>query len=260
MAMQIWNSQVVASGVSLTDGILQQKGLELAEILNVEDQLKFPFNPKRLEKNDDEEMLDKCDNEQESSQNHRKKKIRKKAPELTNIKLVYLSPNTTAHLQLMDADYVKNKLNIKEAIDYIAEGWNNVTQKTIRNCWIKTGILSTYNDDDVDKKDSELNLDDDEIENLLNHLPKSDNIIEYFQILDHEILTKENLTDEEIVNLVQADKENQEVDDDNNDDEIPVIPVKKAANALETFINFFEQQNDNEFNNEDLRILENIYM
>ncbi|CAB4404871.1 unnamed protein product [Rhizophagus irregularis] len=40
MAMQIWTSQAVTSGVPLTDGILQQKGLELAEMLNVEDQLK----------------------------------------------------------------------------------------------------------------------------------------------------------------------------------------------------------------------------
>ena len=51
----------------------------------------------------------------------------------------------------------RNKLNIKEAIDYIAEEWNNVTQKTIWNCWIKTGILPLYDDEDVDESD----LDDD---------------------------------------------------------------------------------------------------
>lgn len=39
MAMQIWTSQAVASGVPLTDGILQQKGLELAKRLNIEGQL-----------------------------------------------------------------------------------------------------------------------------------------------------------------------------------------------------------------------------
>ncbi|PKC13915.1 hypothetical protein RhiirA5_53166 [Rhizophagus irregularis] len=33
---------------------------------------------------------------------------------------------------------------------------------------------------------------------------------------------------------------NQEV----NDDEIPAISVKKAVSGPETFINFFEQQND----------------
>lgn len=151
----------------------------------------------------------------------------------------------------------RNKLNVKEAIDYIAEGWNNVTQKTIRNCWIKTGILPSCDDDSVDEEDSELNIDDEEIENLLNYLPESDDVIQYFQILDREISTEENLTDEEIVNLVQADKENQEIDDDDDDEEIPVIPVKKAVSGLETFINFFEQQNDNEFNKEDLRIFRN---
>ena len=41
----------------------------------------------------------------------------------------------------------RNKLNIKEAIDYITEAWENVTQITIRNCWLKTGILPSYDDD-----------------------------------------------------------------------------------------------------------------
>ncbi|CAB4424350.1 unnamed protein product [Rhizophagus irregularis] len=39
-AMQMWTSQVVASGIPLTDGILQQKGIEFAENLNIHDQLK----------------------------------------------------------------------------------------------------------------------------------------------------------------------------------------------------------------------------
>ncbi len=39
-AMQIWTSQAIAGGVPLTDVILQQKGLEFAKGLNIEDQLK----------------------------------------------------------------------------------------------------------------------------------------------------------------------------------------------------------------------------
>lgn len=40
--LQIWISQVVAAGLPLTDLILQQKGIELAQMLNIrEDQLKF---------------------------------------------------------------------------------------------------------------------------------------------------------------------------------------------------------------------------
>ena len=41
-AMQIWISKAVAAGLPLTDLILQQKGIELARMLNIEeDQLKF---------------------------------------------------------------------------------------------------------------------------------------------------------------------------------------------------------------------------
>lgn len=62
------------------------------------------FNPKRLKKNDDEnEEIAGSDSEQES------RKRRKKANpviDLTNIELVYLPPNTTAHLQPMDAGII----------------------------------------------------------------------------------------------------------------------------------------------------------
>jgi hypothetical protein len=41
-ALQIWTSQAVATGLPLTDMTLQQKGLELAKMLNInEDQIKF---------------------------------------------------------------------------------------------------------------------------------------------------------------------------------------------------------------------------
>jgi len=41
-ALQIWTSQAVAAGLPLSDTILQQKGIELAQMLNIsEDQIKF---------------------------------------------------------------------------------------------------------------------------------------------------------------------------------------------------------------------------
>jgi len=77
------------------------------------------FNPKRLEQDDvDENEIDDdddFDSEQESSQrpnqrNNKKKSQKrvKKKPDiiLTNIELIYLSPNTTAHLQPMDAGII----------------------------------------------------------------------------------------------------------------------------------------------------------
>ncbi|RHZ45638.1 hypothetical protein Glove_668g40 [Diversispora epigaea] len=38
--MQIWTSQAVAVGLPISDAILQQKGLEFAKLLNIENQLK----------------------------------------------------------------------------------------------------------------------------------------------------------------------------------------------------------------------------
>ncbi|CAB4437119.1 unnamed protein product [Rhizophagus irregularis] len=64
-------------------------------------------------------------------------------------------------IRQFDSGIDYKQVKYKEAIDYITEGWNNVTQKTIRNCWIKTDILSTYDDDDIaiDEEDFELNVD-----------------------------------------------------------------------------------------------------
>ncbi|GBB94841.1 hypothetical protein RclHR1_24210002 [Rhizophagus clarus] len=100
----------------------------------------------------------------------------------------------------MDADHRKNKLNIKVVINYITDAWSNITQTTIQNCWIKTGILPSGNIkdvDDVNNNGDDINLDLSELERLLDELPEdSDNLLEYFQMLDKEISTKEILTDE----------------------------------------------------------------
>jgi hypothetical protein len=96
-----------------------------------------------------------------------------------------------------------------------------------------------------------------EIEELLNELPEVDKIQEYFQMFDQEIPTEEILTDEEIINMIRADKEqetNENENDNESDEEIPLVSVNKALNELKSFISFFEQQSDVEFNADDLSI------
>ena len=149
-------------------------------------------------------------------------------------------------------------MNIKEAIDYIADAWNNVTQTTIENCWIKTGILASDNINDIDNvnNNNDINLDLNELESLLSELPEdSDGLLEYFQMLDKEIPTEEILNDEQIINFIQRDENEKDDDDDDDDDDvIPLISAKKAVDLLETYINYFEQQNDDDFDFNDLRI------
>lgn len=163
------------------------------------------------------------------------------------------------HNKITNINYslFRNKLNLKEAIKYIADGWNNVTQKTIRNCWIKTGILPSYIDNDdvnFDLRNFEPDSDATEIEDLLDNLPETDNVRNYFQILDHEIPAEENLTEEQIVNLIQLEKKEESEEDDDSNNEIPPVSIKEAIGGLETFIIYFQQQTDPEFDVNDLCI------
>ena len=70
------------------------------------------LNSKRFENNDDnvndDEISESDDNDQNSRKKKKKAKKTKLPIKLTNIELVYLSPNTTAHLQLMDAGIIHN--------------------------------------------------------------------------------------------------------------------------------------------------------
>ena len=73
------------------------------------------LNQKRFEQNNDDEAIATDENSEEESvaessrtAKNRKKNQQKKSPNisLTNIELVYLPPNTTAHLQPMDAGII----------------------------------------------------------------------------------------------------------------------------------------------------------
>lgn len=87
------------------------------------------------------------------------------ALELSNVRLHFLPPNTTSHLQPMDAGVIKNfklryrcefvqwsldqlergdsakKMDVLTAVRNIVTAWDAVTPDTIRNCWLHTGII-----------------------------------------------------------------------------------------------------------------------
>lgn len=101
------------------------------------------------------------------------------------------------------------------------------------------------------EEDIELN----DIDDFFDYLEEIDDIKEYFRIIDEDILTEENLSDDQIINLVQnEDEEINRSDDDISDEEIPLISTKKGIEGLKTFIDYFEQQNNPEFNLKDLSI------
>jgi hypothetical protein len=75
------------------------------KVLLLIDNASFHFNPKKFKKDEDidDDEISEPDDEQESK---KQKKKEKPAVDLTNIELIYLPPNTTAHLQSMDAGII----------------------------------------------------------------------------------------------------------------------------------------------------------
>ncbi|CAB5373259.1 unnamed protein product [Rhizophagus irregularis] len=214
------------------------------KILLLIDNVGFYFNPKIFNETEND-FNNKENNEEEivtessySAQN--RKKVNKKKPDikLSNIELIYLPSNTTAYLQPMDARIIysfKSKYK-KEYCKHL-----------IRKFDAETGILpSCIDDDDVnfDLQNFEPDSDVTEIEDLLDNLLETDNVRNYFQILDHEISAKENLIEEQIVNLVQLENKEESEDNDDLNNEIPPISIKETVySGLETFIPEFDVNN-----------------
>ena len=117
-------------------------------------------------------------------------------------------------------------------------------------------------DDDYVTDDDSIDNDDNmnDIEYLLQNLPEAAKVQEYLKQFDSPISTEEVLTDEQIINLVQFEKEANEEDNDTSDEEIYLVSAKQAVNGLKTFIQYFEQQNnDSQFNTNELYIFRKYF-
>ena len=178
-------------------------------------------------------------------------------PSFSNIKIYYLSPNTTPYLQSLDQEiinsfkvsilnlllklysilvflltfFIKIKakyrkllvenrveeydisqqlnisiipVNIRNAIDFVVEAWNQINSNTIKNCWLKTDIILLDCNQDVD---AELNFDKESNENDLNSTIQKlpyDDILPALDYIDSDKLIEDDvlLDDDKIVETV----------------------------------------------------------
>ena len=213
--------------------------------------------------------------------------------QLTHVKVVFLPPNTTSHLQPLDAgviasfknhfkrkycrhmldlfedgkDINSEKINIKEAINYVAESWGCVTEETVLNCWKKTGILPSLSDEDrdnalqtqqeklneeitnIDQMIEELDIDDPSASSLASALTN------FFQELE-EIPTEDILSEDDIIRLIQEETCDQDID---SEEEEVLVSSGDALKSLKTWISFFEQQYTDEFHIEDLNLFKKYF-
>jgi len=145
------------------------------------------------------------------------------------------------------------KLNVKEAIEIIAEAWNNVKLITIKNCWQHTGILpedATHSITDAMEID-EIDECIDRLTVALNRLKLVDSsvdmTVEEYVELDNDLISANVPTEEEILEeLLVAEGVSQQtlvqIEEDSNNEEEVSISVQAGRQALETAKKFLEQR------------------
>ena len=164
-------------------------------------------------------------------------------------------------------DINSEKINIKEAIDYVAESWGCVTEETVQNCWRKTGILPSLSDEDRDNalqtQQEVMDKETADINQIINELDMddpsatllADALNKFFQDLEG-IPTEDILDENDIIKLVQDEAHYENSDSEEED---TLVSPGDALKSLETWISYFEQQYDDEFCVEDLKIFKRYF-
>src|SRR6185312_6423690 len=154
------------------------------------------------------------------------------------------------------------KLNIKEAIEFIADAWEKVKPSTINNCWKNTGILP------VEIIENEMNIEktDDTITDLtlaLNNLKLADPSVnitanEYLAV-DNDLVSTELPTEEDIFEeflIAEGVLQQQHVEEDSSDEEETIISMRTGRQALDVVKRFLEQRDFTTEN--DVKYIRNI--
>lgn len=135
------------------------------------------------------------------------------------------------------------KLKISDAITLCSNAWNEVTAETIKNCWLKTGILP--NSEDAMQVDTDTSSDDQqvsELQNLINQF----NTIEVSDRLDAaEFVTIDNnddpdteITDEEIISCVRPTT--LQMEPEGNNVALQTITTTEVLKSLDTVISYIK--------------------
>ncbi|XP_030007197.1 tigger transposable element-derived protein 6-like [Sphaeramia orbicularis] len=200
-------------------------------------------------------------------------------PKLTNVDVHFLPPTTTSHLQPMDAGIIKafkahyrrfqvrhmidaydagwpTEIQPNHAIHYVKQAWNAITEKTIVNCWEHVKIFPDRTpaaDADVEVLDPVPAPLQNDFGNMFECMaemytipPEHAMSESEFISVDDGLSTGEELTEEEIINIVvgpSSDPGNEDEDADDIDIEPQRPPTScEAKAALDVVVRFLESK------------------
>lgn len=199
--------------------------------------------------------------------------------QLTNIKLAYIPPNTTSHLQPLDAGIIRafkahyrkqlvrefilcaeeekpQNVDLRWSLRAIAASWTEVTERCIANCWRRSGLTcSSAAETGEDEPEDNTTLAELQREIRRLHPKAPETAAESFVAGDDAAGTCAPLDDDSIVALVRG-SDIGEVDEAETDDEAPELVSRASARQhLSKALLYFEQQADAESANTAARLL-----
>jgi hypothetical protein len=146
------------------------------------------------------------------------------------------------------------KLKISDSISFCTEAWKAVTSETIRNCWMKTGILPSVitspsplpSLSDGEQNDNENLNEIEEIQTLMDQYSKftSDELMsseEFILIDDDDNYGEVEITDEEIVNMIKSNEIDLEEEELISQ---PKISTSEALVSLDKVLSFLDNPPD----------------
>ena len=198
---------------------------------------------------------------------------------LDNVKVVFLPPNTTSRLQPMDAGVIANfkvkyramhlqrivdffdehqkleKINVRQAIDFVVQAWEKVEAQTIANCWQSTGLLSNPSAEaqqEVEQLTKNMQV---EVRVLISELPTLSHPMSAEAYLNAEVELKAQTsrawTDDEIIDIVLGKPKEEHItiidsdEDENqdNNDSVQAVPwsSKQVLESLEQIAFFLAE-------------------
>ena len=202
---------------------------------------------------------------------------------LTNIRVEFLNPNMTSHIQPLDAGIIRafkahyrrlyilrallrDEANLVDmyAIDQLEgmhlaeEAWSYVSETTVRNCWKHTGILPEDTTTTISSTTTTEDTAVQELQEALNQLSLSGSIasknlpnVEELLHVDGEEVTEQEWSDHEIVDQAVSEEQverGEECDESDGEDEVSPLPSNAAAyQAVHDLLRVCEHHSEPEY-------------